>query len=56
MTGATAGLLRVAAGLLAAGILAPFTLALPERWQGSLVLVLLAALCVTGAFVLGRRR
>jgi hypothetical protein len=56
MTEAVVWTLRILAGLLVAGVVAPLTLALPDRWHRPGVLVALALVCVTGALLIGRRR
>jgi hypothetical protein len=48
--------LRLIAGLLVAGLIAPLTLQLPEAWQGPALLGVLTVLCVTTAFTIGRQR
>ncbi|MGE3843129.1 MAG: hypothetical protein AB7I50_16265 [Vicinamibacterales bacterium] len=52
---ATEAALRLVAGLLAAGFLAPFTLLLPAVAQGPIVLGLIALACVGLALGLGHR-
>ena len=47
----SSALLDVLIGLLVAGVLAPATLALPERLQGPGALWTVAALCVGGVFL-----
>jgi hypothetical protein len=56
MSEVAAWAVRILAGLLLAGLIAPFTLALPERWQAPGMLVALAVVCVAGALLTGRRR
>jgi hypothetical protein len=46
----------VLAGLLAAGILAPFTLLLPEAWQREWQLFAIAVVCLLVALLVGRPR
>jgi uncharacterized membrane protein YeaQ/YmgE (transglycosylase-associated protein family) len=44
-------LIDVLIGLIVAGVLAPATMALPERWQGAGTLWTLTLVCVAGALV-----
>jgi hypothetical protein len=48
-------LLRIVIGVLVAGIIAPFTLWLPEAWQGPPLLYAIGIGCVIAALLLGRR-
>jgi hypothetical protein len=48
----SSSLVDVLIGLLVAGVLAPAVLALPERFQGSVTLWTVAALCVGGVLLI----
>jgi hypothetical protein len=48
-------ILRAVAGFLAAGVLAPFTLALPESLQGPGLVFAIMAACLVIAFSVGKR-
>ncbi len=45
-------LVDVLIGLVVAGVVAPATMALPEKWQGAGTLWTLIALCVGGVFLI----
>jgi hypothetical protein len=56
MSNVVGEILRVVAGLLAAGVLAPFVFALPDRAQSPWLVLVLAVVCVMTALLVRRRR